>query len=69
MNDQTLIQHADQINEAVATLVELEGMKAENKQRESLGQSMAYTEKEFQELLNRNGLDYNSRIEKTRRFY
>ena len=43
LSDSGLQLFARQINEAVSALIELEAMKAENKQRESEGRSPAYT--------------------------
>ncbi len=40
--------------------IELEGMIAENQQRIHLGQSLAYVEKDFQELRNRHGIHHNA---------
>jgi len=39
---------------------EINGMTAENMQRQALGQSMAYTEKDFNGALHRNSADWNS---------
>jgi len=47
----------------------MEAMKAENEKRKTEGLSLAYEEKDFMEILNRNGLDYNSMIEKKRAFF
>ena len=47
------------ITMAVATLVEALGMHAENQQRASLGNSMAYTMESFEDLLNRNYCHWN----------
>jgi len=35
---------------AMAEVARMEGMKSENKQREALGQSMAYVERDFSEI-------------------
>ena len=39
--------------------IEMNGMIAENKQREVLGQSMAYVEKDFMALIDRYGIHHN----------
>ncbi len=46
--------------QSVAALAEIEGMKAENMQREVLGQSMAYDESSFLAVIKRYGLDHNT---------
>lgn len=43
-----------QINENIEKLIEAMGMMAENMQRQALDQSMAYTEKDFRDLLTPN---------------
>ena len=50
------------ITMAVATLVEALGMHAENQQRASLGNSMAYTMESFEDLLNRNDCHWNGAL-------
>lgn len=40
--------------------IEMNAMIAENKQREALGESMAYTEKDFMELIARYGIHHNA---------
>ena len=40
--------------------IAMQGMIAENKQRELLGESMAYTEKDFANLINKYGIHDNS---------
>jgi len=47
-------------NMAINTLVSAMGMFAENMNRENQGLSPAYSEKEFQELLDKNGINHNS---------
>lgn len=42
--------------------IEMEGMIAENKQREHLGLSMAYVEKDFQALIEKHGVHHNALI-------
>ena len=68
-SDSTLIEFSKQINDAVAALIEAKGMEAENMQRQIQGDSMAYTERDFLEILKSHELEYNSMIEKMRRFY
>lgn len=46
--------------QSVAALAEIEGMKAENMIRESLGHSMAYDHVAFMEVIDRYGLHHNS---------
>jgi len=69
MNTNILIEHTSQFNEAIAALIETEAMKAENEKRKIEGLSLAYEEKDFMEVLNRNRLDYNSIVEKRRAFF
>lgn len=40
--------------------IEMQAMIAENKQREVLGQSMAYTEKSFMDLINQYSIHANA---------
>jgi len=46
--------------QAVAALSEVEGMKAENMQREVLGQAMAYRRIDFQGVVEEYGLDHDT---------
>ena len=39
--------------------ISMQGMIAENKQREVLGESMAYTEKDFNSLIDEYGIHHN----------
>ena len=39
--------------------IEMQGMIAENKQREVLSESMAYTEKDFDSLIDEYGIHHN----------
>ena len=39
--------------------IQMQGMIAENKQREVLGESMAYTEKDFDSLIDEYGIHHN----------
>ena len=46
-----MIHHYDvvRLGKILAVQAEIEGMKAENKQREIIGQSMAYSDMDFQD--------------------
>jgi flagellar biosynthesis regulator FlaF len=46
--------------------IRMQGMIAENKQREILGQSIAYGEKEFVQLIEDFGVHHNSLISELR---
>lgn len=59
MNEQLLKDHAYAITIATQTLVEAMGMAAENQHRIHRGESLAYIEKDFQDLINRNGCHHN----------
>ena len=47
------------VSQSVAALAEIEGMKAENMQREALGQSMAYDEEAFTSVIDKYGIHHN----------
>ncbi len=47
------------ITMAVQTLVEAMGMQAENQRRLSNGFGLAYTEEQFKDLINNNGVHHN----------
>lgn len=64
MSDTILIEHSKQFNEAVSALIELESMKAANKARELLGESLAYSDKDFIELLGTYELGHNGNVSK-----
>jgi len=49
-------------SQSVCALIELEGMKAENKDRESRQESLAYTEDNFLELERKFCIGYNDII-------
>ena len=68
LTDSGLQLFARQINEAVSALIELEAMKADNQQRESEGNSPAYTSGQIMDLQCKYALDYNSIIDKYREF-
>ena len=46
--------------QSVCALAEVEGMKAENMQRDALGQSMAYAEEAFIAVIEKYGIHHNS---------
>ena len=48
------------ISQSAAAHIKALGMQAENMQREALGQSMAYDEAAFDNLIQEHGLDHNS---------
>lgn len=50
------------ISQSVCAMIEAMGMQAENKQREALGQSMAYAEKDFQAIIERSVIGWNAAI-------
>lgn len=68
LSDNSLQMFARQINEVVSALIELEAMKAENQQRESEGNSPAYSYDQIMSLQKTFALDYNSIVEKYREF-
>ena len=49
-------------SQSACALIEAMGMVAENKQREGLGHSMAYTEEAFDALINKYGIHHNAVI-------
>jgi len=53
-------QQAFLISQSVAAMITAMGMQAENKQREALGESMAYTEKQFCEVIDEHGIGFNT---------
>lgn len=57
---EALKNHAQVIENVVAALIELEGMKAENAVRASKGESPAYGEDAFNNLLKRSGIGFNN---------
>ena len=55
-NEETIVY----INAQTAcALIKMEAMKAENMQRQILGQSMAYNEKDFTGLIDKYGIHHN----------
>jgi len=56
-------QKAAYVNaQATAALIEAMGMAAENMQREQHGQSIAYNEKAFQDVIEKWGIHHNAVI-------
>ena len=60
MNDEQKASYV--FTQAVCALLEMEGMKAENKQRELRGESLAYDHKAFCDLILQYGIGHNSVI-------
>ena len=60
MDNQILRNHAYAFTMAVETMVEAMGMQAENQHRLSRGESIAYTEQAFVDLVNKNGCYHNA---------
>ena len=50
------------ISQSVATFIEAMGMHWENVQREQRGESIAYPEKAFQELLQNSSIQWNDAL-------
>lgn len=69
LTDRGLAEHAKQLNEAVAALIELEAMKAENIARERSGFAPAYGYDQIHDLISEHRIDTNSIIEKYRNFF
>lgn len=46
----------------LAAEIEMNAMIAENKQREALGQSMAYTDDQFMALIEKYGVSHNAML-------
>lgn len=63
-----LSEHIKQFNQSVAALIAMEGMKAENEQRKHRGESMAYVEEHFINLIDTYDLTCKALIIKTRNF-
>lgn len=49
-------------SQATSAMIEAMGMQAENEQRKINGESLAYREEHFVELINKYGLGHNSVI-------
>ncbi len=58
-SNQHLSSHAYAITMAVSTMVTAMGMQAENQMRLQRGESIAYPEKAFDNLINDNGCHHN----------
>jgi hypothetical protein len=55
------LQNVAYVNSQIASaMIELEAMKAENMQREHMGQSMAWDESSFTSLIDKYQLGHNS---------
>jgi hypothetical protein len=54
--EQVSRQTIDNLTSAICALIEALGMQAENKQREHRGQSLAYTEESFRNLIHDHNL-------------
>ena len=67
MNESILIEFSKQMNKAISAMIELEGMKAANKEREMQGKSLAYGEDAFQALLRQYEFGHNENVIKARR--
>lgn len=62
--EDALRQHDYLISMAMLTYTQIEGMKAENKQREAQGKSIAYTYEDFEKVAIENGMNHNDSIER-----
>lgn len=62
-----LVESNFQFGMIVASMVEAMAMQAENMQRQHRGESMAYTDKDFMNILERNGIDHNALVEYRRK--
>lgn len=67
MQHESLSDFAYTYGMIIATQVEAMAMQAENMQRAHRGESMAYTDKDFMNLLERNGIHHNGLTEAKRR--
>lgn len=63
-NERQLKEHAYSVTMAVATMVEAMAMHAENQQRAVAGDSPAYNEKAFFDLLEHNGTHHNAFLDR-----
>jgi hypothetical protein len=57
--EQFMYNFASKMCQCVKAIAEIEGMKAENMQREAVGNSMAYTEESFLKVIDENRLGHN----------
>jgi len=69
MDEHTIIEHAGQFNEAVSALIEMEGMKALNQERQINNQAPAYNQHDFEKVLESHGLGHNGCVLKMQRFH
>ena len=69
MKDQILIEFADQENDRVAAMIEIEAMKAENDRCKYDGVLPRYGEKDFRNILELYKLKYGDIIQKNANFY
>ena len=60
MDDNKIMEAAKLIANSSAALIEAMGMMSENIERANRGESLAYTEEAFNEVVMNNGIDYNS---------
>lgn len=60
MDNHIAKEHAYAVTMAVSTMVEAMGMQAENQERLRRGESIAYPEKAFNDLILRNGCHHNA---------
>lgn len=58
-HDLNLREHAYAVTMAVSTMVTAMGMQAENQMRLQRSESIAYSEKAFDDLINKNGCCHN----------
>lgn len=63
-----LAEHANQIAEAIAAMIKMEGMKLANEASKMNGHKPLYDQHDFNALLTEHGLSYNQLIEKKRIF-
>lgn len=60
MDDNRIMEAAKLIANSSAALIEAMGMMSENIERANRGESLAYTEEDFNKVVMNNGIDYNS---------
>ena len=60
MDDNKIMEAAKLIANSSAALIEAMGMMSENIERASRGESLAYTEGDFNKVVMNKGRDYNS---------
>jgi len=69
MTETALQEHAHQFGEAMAALIKMEGMKAQNDLRKYHGGPPEYLLEDFENVIAEHDLDYNALIEKRRKFF